>query len=220
MLLACYVSSPSRKGFTLLELLATVAVIGILAALLVPAVGKVRESAHRAACVGNMRQIGAALIAFGNENDGWGPETFGHRGLGGLSSGSRYRTFGQLLPYLGYADVPPAAENKTTPKVLFCPGTSAWNRKVLDDYPGYETTYWLGLEATRDQPESKRLINIPSNRVVITDYGRWWDPRPVQDNHRAAGINVFRMNGSITWLPAKQTEGLPEFDWTALDTLQ
>jgi prepilin-type N-terminal cleavage/methylation domain-containing protein len=67
------VSPNLRSGFTLIELLTVIAIIGILAAILIPTVGKVRQSGQSAKCASNLRQIGMQLSLFANDNKGFLP---------------------------------------------------------------------------------------------------------------------------------------------------
>jgi len=68
---SCYSRSFQRRrlsAFTLIELLTVIAIIGVLAAILIPTVGKVRQTAHSAQCVSNLRQIGLAAKSWSTEN--------------------------------------------------------------------------------------------------------------------------------------------------------
>lgn len=70
-------SGPSfgPTGFTLIELLTVMAILGILAAILIPAIGHARMLAHRSTCASNMRQIGTALHLYAVDNHGYLPQT-------------------------------------------------------------------------------------------------------------------------------------------------
>lgn len=59
----------NKFGFTIVELLVVITIIGLLMALLLPAVGRVRESARRTQCINQMKQLGTASIAFHAQKD-------------------------------------------------------------------------------------------------------------------------------------------------------
>jgi len=62
-----------RKGFTLIELLVVIAIIALLAALLLPALARAKESGRRASCINNLHQLDLALRLYADSNDGLFP---------------------------------------------------------------------------------------------------------------------------------------------------
>lgn len=71
-----------RTGFTLIELLVVVGLVSILTAILVPALGKVRQQARRVIGVGNMRQIVTSVNSFSDDNGGRYPPSVATIGYG------------------------------------------------------------------------------------------------------------------------------------------
>jgi prepilin-type N-terminal cleavage/methylation domain-containing protein len=107
----------SRTGFTLVELLVVIAIIGVLVALLLPAVQAAREAARRSQCVNNMRQIALAVAEFEDANkefpagrsgcDGVGASTHDNvdctsrrSSLGHEMAGSGASALVMILPFL------------------------------------------------------------------------------------------------------------------------
>jgi prepilin-type N-terminal cleavage/methylation domain-containing protein/prepilin-type processing-associated H-X9-DG protein len=107
----------NRRAFTLIELLAVIVIIGILAAITIPIVGKVRESAKAAQCVSNLRQIGMAFIAYCSDNKDRVPHQPG--GTPGPSGDSTY--WEVLGPYAGWTKPMRADVTAAAGTVMHCP---------------------------------------------------------------------------------------------------
>ena len=143
------------RGFTLIELLVVMAIIGILIALLLPAVQMAREAARRIQCTNNLKQI---MLAAANYESLFGVTPIFHPSWQRSTDGGLFSGFTRLLPYLDQepvyeeinfslpgSDLPgpgldtPILENVTPAlkqlSVFLCPTDSVENRRA--GHPNY-----------------------------------------------------------------------------------
>lgn len=90
-------TKPKKNGFTLIELLVVIFIIGVLIALILPAVQGAREAARRAACTNNLKQMALAALNFESANGQLPP---GYAPPPTNLTGARGSTHVLLLPYL------------------------------------------------------------------------------------------------------------------------
>lgn len=156
-----------KKAFTLIELLTVIAIIGILAAILIPVVGAVRDSARNAQCISNLRQLGLASSLF--END------YGHLPWGIFPDhhGGGWWPI-HLIPYVEGQDR--LSDRGAWSAVHECP-----SRVILPQEPGVEyamtyaanrTIFVVGSEAEGRldvSPISTEMIQRPSEVILLGD---------------------------------------------------
>ncbi|MHC2068462.1 DUF1559 family PulG-like putative transporter [Bremerella sp. T1] len=97
----------SRSGFTLVELLVVIAIIGVLIALLLPAVQQAREAARRSQCVNNLKQHGLGLHNFHDTFKRFPPGTTNNMSPFGTATGRKWGTgwMVHLLPFVELGNV-------------------------------------------------------------------------------------------------------------------
>ena len=161
----------NRSGFTLIELLVVIAVIGILVALLLPAVQQARASARRTQCQNNLRQLGLALhnyesthsvfpSSFVRQEDGNPPAPASS--FGALQYRSHWTGYHMLLPHLEQGNLYQQYDfdetwlssmtdasahnawplNRTPIKTLLCPSSPHSALTIGDDGSG-SSAHWM-----------------------------------------------------------------------------
>lgn len=197
------------KGFTLIELLVVIAIIGLLAALLFPALKAALERGKRTACRSNMKQIGIAMMVFASDNNGWFP----------LKEGTSYRnpygTSGNLEGQFPLTGVVKEMYNKGALmdlRLWVCPsdkaegpnnGTPVRVATSIDDFNSFGNASYMYVAGLND----KLNITSPSRAVVLLDEAQArerGDRTPgnmpnigPSDNHGEAFRNVLYFDGSV-----------------------
>ncbi|MEA3346608.1 MAG: type II secretion system protein [Candidatus Auribacterota bacterium] len=184
----------SLTGFTLIELLVVIAIISILAGILLPALHKAREKARQAICYSNLKQLGAALQMYFQENDSYFPY------LVCANKADAWDNFADLIrrfdSYIDSIDVYRCPSNQSI--------TNTGGRDdIYDDiWSGgdividYEVN---GMSMDTLNDTSLTLFDLKTKDLTIVaymyDYPSWVVPRP----HRG-GINCLYVDGHAVWL--------------------
>ncbi len=185
-------------AFTLVELLTVIAIIGILAALLMPALEQAKARARRIQCVGNQKEIGLALHLFANDHSGKFPTQVSTNDGGSLEFVTAgYHIHGPF--YFSFQHFRPLAGTLGTPKLLACPADlERWAGTNFIQFNNRNLSYEIGLitdagnpgvilAADRNAPSHPDpAYNSPDIRLI---------PCPPGLNHW--GLNLHERKGNL-----------------------
>ncbi len=124
-----------RRGFTLVELLVVIAIIGVLLALLLPAVQSAREAARRTQCASNFRQVGLAILQYCDSHGGRWPESTHMAEPDPVTHQSIRAWIAALGPYMEHSD-----------EIRICPDDPAGRLRLLAKATSYSLNGYLSTE--------------------------------------------------------------------------
>lgn len=187
-----------RSGFTLIELLTVIAIIAILAGILIPVVGRVRDQARASVCVSNLRQIGMGIHLYAADNYDRTPPL---ANPGGQSVGpATVNQLGGLLvpPPIGWGE-----NYIDTADVFYCPGQEAHGNPDFAREPnrfsdaGRISYGWI--YRNEDQLRYTHVIDAKNpHHAIVFDMGWsfWVSARGWQPSHEGF-MNVLRVGGNV-----------------------
>lgn len=149
-------SAGCMRRFTLIELLVVIAIIAILAAMLLPALGRARETAKRIDCVGRLRQQGMAFGMYLNDNKDYYPTNLG-------AAGEVW--YQKIAQYLGLKNE--TYYKRTTP--LVCPNTPNPPRVGTSTTvcPMYGGAYGCNAAIMRSATFSRKAMRLPQHSSLF-----------------------------------------------------